>query len=48
MWPVSNWHGSVMVKAVLFETQGGENRFPAGPAALLSWFKSVTEGLDTV
>ena len=48
MWPVSNWHGSVMFKAVLFEAQGGENRFPAAPLALLSWFKSVTKGLGRV
>ena len=36
-----------MVKAVLFEAeaQGGENRFPAGPLAHLSWFKSVMKGL---
>ena len=40
MWPVSNWHGGVMVKAVLFESQGGEDRFPAGPRAFLSWFQS--------
>ena len=48
MWLVSNWHGSVMVKAVLFEAQGGENRFAAKPLALLSWFKSVTKGLGIV
>ena len=40
VWPVSNWHGGVMVKAVLFESQGGEDRFPAGPRAFLSWFQS--------
>ena len=33
--PVSNWHGGVMVKAVLFEAKGDEDRFPAGPRALL-------------
>ena len=30
MWPVSNWHGGVIVKAALFEAQAGEDRFPAG------------------
>ena len=29
-----------MVKAVLFEAQWGEARFPAGPRALLRWFES--------
>ena len=29
-----------MVKAVVHQAQGGEDRFPAGPRALLSWFKS--------
>ena len=28
-----------MVKAVLFEAHGGEDRFPAGPRALLRWFQ---------
>ena len=36
----SNWHGGVMVKAVVFEDRGGEDQFPAGPRALLSWFQS--------
>ena len=40
MWPVSNWHRGVMVKAVLFEVHGGEDGFPAGPRALLGWFQS--------
>ena len=40
MWPVSNWHSVVIVKAVLFEAQGGEDRFLAGPRAFLSWFQS--------
>ena len=40
VWRISNWHGGVMVKAVVYETQGGEYRFPAGPKALLSWFQS--------
>ena len=40
MSPVSDWHGGVMVKAVLFEAEGGEARFPAGPRALLRWFES--------
>ena len=29
-----------MVKAVVYEDQGGEDQFPAGPRALLSWFQS--------
>ena len=48
VWSVSKLHGSVMVKAVLFEGQGGENRFPVGPLAHLSCFKSVTKGLGRV
>ena len=28
------------VKAVAYEAQRGEDRFPAGPRALLSWFQS--------
>ena len=40
VWLFRNWHGGVMVKAVMYEAQGGEDRFPAGPRALLSWFQS--------
>ena len=40
VWPFSNWHGAVMVKAVVYEAQAGEDRFPARPSALLSWFQS--------
>ena len=29
-----------MVKAVVYEAQGGEDRFPAGPGERLSWFQS--------
>ena len=29
-----------MVKAVVYVAHGGEDRFPAGPTALLSWFQS--------
>ena len=43
--PVSNWHGGVIVKAVLFEAQGDEDRFPAGPRALFTlvseWKKPI-------
>ena len=39
VWLFSNWHGSVMVKAVVYEARGGGVRFPAGPRALLSWFQ---------
>ena len=34
------WHVGVMVKAVVHQAQGGEDRFPAGARALLSWFQS--------
>ena len=34
-----------MVKVVEYETQGGEDRFPAGPRALLSWFRVEEKGL---
>ena len=37
--PVRNWHGGVIVKAVLFVVQGGEDPFPAGRRALLRWFQ---------
>ena len=40
VWLFGNCHGVVMVKAVVYEAQGGEGRFPAGPRALLSWFQS--------
>ena len=36
----SNWHGGVMVNAVMYKAHGGEDRFPAGPRVLLSWFQS--------
>ena len=48
MSPVSNWHGGVMVKAVLFEAQGGEDRFPAGLRALLRWFQSGRNRLSRI
>ena len=34
VWLFSNWHGGVMIKAVVHQAQGGEDRFPAGPRAL--------------
>ena len=37
-----------MVKAVLFEAQVGEDRFPAGPRALLRWFQSVRNRLSRI
>ena len=46
-WVFSNWHGGVVVKAVLHQAQGGEDRFPAGPRALLSWFQSGRKGLGS-
>ena len=45
VWLFSNWHGDVVVKAVVYQVQGGEDRFPAGPRALLSWFQSGRKGL---
>ena len=36
-----------MVKAVLDQAQRGEDRFPAGPRALLSWFQSGRKGLGS-
>ena len=35
VWLFSNRQGGVMVKAVVYEAQGSEDRFPAGPRALL-------------
>ena len=37
-----------MFKAVLFEAQGGEDRFPAGPRALLRWFQSGRNRLSRI
>ena len=37
-----------MVKAVLFEAQGGEDRFPAGQRALLRWFQRVRNRLSRI
>ena len=48
MRPVSNWHGGVIVKAVLYEAQGGEDPFPAGPRALLRWFQSGRNRLGRI
>ena len=48
MWSISNWHGGVIVKAVLFEAQGCEDRFPAGPRALLRWFQSGRDRLSRI
>ena len=42
-----NWHGGVMVKAVVYEARGGGVRFTAGPRALLSWFQSGRKGLGS-
>ena len=43
----SNWHGGVMVKAVVHQAQRGEGRFPAGLRALLSWFQSGRKELGS-
>ena len=40
VWLFSNWHDGVMVKAVVHQAQGGEDRFPAGQE---SPFKLVSE-----
>ena len=36
-----------MVKAVVHQAQVGEDRFPLGPRALLSWFQSERNGLGS-
>ena len=36
-----------MVKAVVHQARGGEDRFPARLKALLSWFQSGREGLES-
>ena len=36
-----------MVKAVVHQAQGGEDRLPADPNALLSWFQSGRKGLES-
>ena len=40
VWLFSIWHSGVMVTAVVYKAQGGEDRFPAGPK---STFKLVSE-----
>ena len=47
MWLLSNWHDGVMVKVVVRQAHGGEDRFPAKPSALLSWFQSGRKGLGS-
>ena len=42
---LSNWYGGAMAKAVVRQAQGGEDRFAAGPRALLSLFQSGRKGL---
>ena len=46
-WLFRNWHGGVMVKAVMHQAQGGKDQFPAGPRELLSWFQSGRKGLGS-
>ena len=36
-----------MVKAVVYQARGGEDRFPAGLKALLSSFQSGKKGLES-
>ena len=45
VWLFSNWRGGVMAKAVVQQAHGGEDRFPTGPRAVLSWFQSGRKGL---
>ena len=47
VWLFSNWPGGLMVKTVVYEAQEGEDRFPAGPRALLNWFQSGRKGLES-
>ena len=44
---LSNWSGGVTVKAVVHQAQGREDRLPAGPNALLSWFQCGRKGLGS-
>ena len=37
-----------MVKAVLFDAQGGEDRIPAGPRAFLRWSQSGRNRLGRI
>ena len=46
-WLFGNWHGGVMVKTVVHQAQGAEDRFSAAPRALLSWFQSGRKGLGS-
>ena len=48
MKKVCNWHGGVVVKAVVCVAQGVDDRFPAGPRALLSWFQSGSKRIRKV
>ena len=41
------WHGGVMVKAVVHQAQGGKDRLPGGPRALLIWFESGRKRLGS-
>ena len=42
------WHGGVLVvKALVHQAEGGKDRFPAGPRALLIWFQSGRKGLGS-
>ena len=36
-----------MVKAVVHQAQGGEDRFVTGPRAFLSWFQNGRKGLGS-
>ena len=40
VWPFSNWHGGVVVKAVVHQAQGGRGSIPSWAK---STFKSVSE-----
>ena len=46
-WLFSNWRSGVMVKAVVHQAQGSEDRFLAVPRTLLSWFQSGRKGLES-
>ena len=47
VWLFGNWRGGVMAKAEVHQAHGGEDRFPTGPRALLSWFHSGRKGLGS-
>ena len=48
MWPVSNWHGVLMVKLCCSKPKGGADRLPAGLRTLLRWSQSGRNRLSRI